>query len=197
MFERFTDHARQAVILAQQEARDLHHAEVGTEDLLIALMLIEDCIPARAMARLGVPLETARKNVGRMEIPVLPRAPHDVPFTASAKQCLESALREALQLGNDYIGPEHLLLGIIRRDFEAVNDVYCVHPGAVRQMTVRLLGERLFEAKITTTPSEPVARSSSDVTADIESLENRLRELRTELNAAIKRETGCDPSYHH
>jgi len=199
MFEHFTDHARRTLVLAQAEARELRHVNVGTHDLLIALMLLEDDIPARALAKLGVPLETARKNVEKLHFSAAEWLPQgDLPFTINAKKSLEFALREAMQFGDDFIGTEHLLLGIIRHDGDAVNDVYCVYPATVRQTVAALMLERIASKQTATkAPEEPALRSSDEISAEIESLNDRLRELKTELDAAVKRETGCDPSWHH
>ncbi|HET9173382.1 MAG TPA: Clp protease N-terminal domain-containing protein [Actinospica sp.] len=114
MFERFTDQARRVVVLAQEEARLLHHNYLGTEHLLLGVIRERDGLAARALADLGVSLEAVRDEVlviiGRGE-----RTPTGhIPFTPRAKKVLELTLREALQLGTDYIGTEHLLLGLIR-----------------------------------------------------------------------------------
>jgi len=198
MFERYTDHARRTIALAEVEARQHHHAQLGTEHLLVALMLLEYDIPARSLRDLGVPLETARLNLEKLRLPAVTRPIAHVPFTVPAKKCLEFALREALQLGDNYIGPEHLLLGIIRHDSEAVNNVYGVYPGTVRQTAVRQMAERNGSVMTATVvPEEPTERSSADIQFDIELQEEHLRQLREELAQAVKRETGCDPSYHH
>jgi ATP-dependent Clp protease ATP-binding subunit ClpC len=191
MFERFTDHARSAVVLAQEEARMLRHLKIGTEDLLIALMQLEDDIPARALARLGVPLEAARKNVEKLQLPAATNISQQVPFTDAAKKCLELALREALQLDNNYIGTEHLLLGIIRHDMDTVQHVYGVNPGTVRQMIVTLMSERHVAAKIATMPQEePTIRSSTEILAEMDELRRRLRDLDFELDYARKEEAS-------
>lgn len=199
MFERMTDHARRALVLAQAEARNLQHLEIGTEDLLIALMLIDADLPARTLATLGVPLETARKNVEKLKIPAAAHRPQgDVPFTERAKKSLEGALRDAIQLGDDYIGTEHLLFGIIRCDSDTVGTVYGVYPGTVRQAVVKLKGEELVASRIAAeSAKESEGRSTADILFDIELQKTHLRELEDELAEAQKRECGIDPQYHH
>jgi Clp amino terminal domain, pathogenicity island component/UvrB/uvrC motif len=114
MFERFSDRARRVVVLAQEEARMLEHNYIGTEHLLLGLIHEGDGTAARSLRALGVDLETVRGEVealvGRGQQPV----PGHIPFTSRAKKSLELALREMVQLGHDYIGTEHLLLGLIR-----------------------------------------------------------------------------------
>jgi ATP-dependent Clp protease ATP-binding subunit ClpA len=114
MFERFTDRARRVVVLAQEEARLLNHDYVGTEHLLLGLIHEGQGGAAKALELLGIRLEVVRAQVeeivGRGQ-----RAPTGhIPFTPRAKKVLELSLREAKQLGHDYIGTEHILLGLIR-----------------------------------------------------------------------------------
>ena len=114
MFERFTDHARRVIVLAQEEARTLQHNYIGTEHLLLGLIREGEGVAAKALAAKGVTLEDTRKQVEEM-IGKGNAAPNGhIPFTPHAKQVLELSLREALQLGHSYIGTEHILLGLIR-----------------------------------------------------------------------------------
>src|SRR6266511_3643585 len=114
MFQRFTDRARRVVHLAQEEARLLRHNYVGTEHLLLGLLYEGEGIAARALESLGISLEVVRARVeeiiGRGQI----TPSGHIPFTPRAKKVLELSLREALQLGHNYIGTEHLLLGLLR-----------------------------------------------------------------------------------
>jgi Clp amino terminal domain, pathogenicity island component len=114
MFERFTDRARRVVVLAQDEARMLDHNYIGTEHILLGLLHEGESAAARALESLGVSLQAARQQV----VEIIGRgqeAPSGhIPFTPRAKKVLELSLREALQLGNQYIGPGHILLGLIR-----------------------------------------------------------------------------------
>jgi hypothetical protein len=114
LFHRFTNRARQVVVLAQDEARGLSHNYIGTEHILLGLIAEGDGIAAHALQALGISLDTVRHQVeeiigrGRQE-----PAGH-IPFTPRAKKTLSLALREALELGHSYIGTEHILLGLIR-----------------------------------------------------------------------------------
>jgi ATP-dependent Clp protease ATP-binding subunit ClpC len=114
MFERFTDRARRVVVLAQEEARMLNHNYIGTEHILLGLIHEGEGVAAKALESLGISLEGVREQVeeiiGQGQTPP---AGH-IPFTPRAKKVLELSLREALQLGHNYIGTEHILLGLIR-----------------------------------------------------------------------------------
>ena len=114
MFQRFTDRARRAVHLAQEEARLLRHNYVGTEHLLLGLLYEGEGVAATALDSLGISLEAVRAQVEE----IIGRGPTTptghIPFTPRAKKVLELSLRQALQLGHNYIGTEHLLLGLLR-----------------------------------------------------------------------------------
>src|SRR5688500_138410 len=114
MFERFTDRARRVVVLAQEEARMLNHNYIGTEHILLGLIHEGEGVAARAWEWLGISLESVREQVQEI-IGQGQQAPSGhIPFTPRAKKVLELSLREALQLGHNYIGTEHILLGLIR-----------------------------------------------------------------------------------
>jgi ATP-dependent Clp protease ATP-binding subunit ClpA len=113
MFERFTDRARRVVVLAQEEARMLNHNYIGTEHILLGLIHEGEGVAAKAMESLGISLEAVRQQVEEI-IGQGQQAPSGhIPFTPRAKKVLELSLREALQLGHNYIGTEHILLGLI------------------------------------------------------------------------------------
>jgi ATP-dependent Clp protease ATP-binding subunit ClpC len=116
MFERYTDRARRVVVLAQEEARNLGHNYVGTEHILLGLIHESDGIAAKALLALGVSLDETRTQIeaiiGRGDLARAQDGP--IPFTPRTKKVLELAVREALQLGHDYIGTEHILLGLMR-----------------------------------------------------------------------------------
>ena len=114
MFERFTDRARRVVVLAQEEAYQLNHNYIGTEHILLGLIREGEGVAAKALGSLGISLELVRNRVE--EIVGLGGSPPSghIPFTPRAKKVLELSLREALQLGHNYIGTEHILLGLIR-----------------------------------------------------------------------------------
>jgi len=114
MFERFTNRARHVVVLAQEEARRLQHNYIGTEHILLGLLDEPEGIGAKALDRFGMTLTATREEV-RGIVGTGPSAPSGhIPFTPRAKKTLELALREALQLHHNYIGTEHILLGVIR-----------------------------------------------------------------------------------
>ena len=114
MFERFTERARRVVVYAQEEARELSHDYIGTEHLLLGLMREPESVAARALRELEIGHDAAREQV----IEIIGRGKGaqsgHIPFTPRAKKVLELSLREALQLGHDYIGTEHILLGLVR-----------------------------------------------------------------------------------
>ncbi|MEW6188866.1 MAG: ATP-dependent Clp protease ATP-binding subunit [Actinomycetota bacterium] len=114
MFERFTERARRVVVFAQEEARMLNQNYIGTEHLLLGLIREEESVAVRALEALGINLEDIRAQVGELagEGSSVPRG--HIPFTSRAKKALELALREALQMGHNYIGTEHILLGLVR-----------------------------------------------------------------------------------
>jgi len=116
MFERFTERARQVVVLAQDEARALKQNYIGTEHLLLGLLREEEGVAARVLESLRVTLEEARFVVGRVVGQGDEVTTGQIPFTPRAKKVLELALREALSLGHNYIGTEHILLGLVREN---------------------------------------------------------------------------------
>jgi ATP-dependent Clp protease ATP-binding subunit ClpC len=143
MFERFTERARQVVVLAQDEARVLRHNYIGTEHLLLGLLREEEGLAARVLEYLGVGVDEVRgmvrSIVGEGDDEVVPG---QIPFTPQAKESLELALREALSLGHNHIGTEHLLLGLVRKG-EGVGMEILVQLGAsaevVREEVIRML----------------------------------------------------------
>ena len=142
MFERFTDRARRVVVLAQEEARQLSHSYIGTEHVLLGLIHEGEGVAAKALESLGISLEAVRGQVEEI-IGRGGSAPSGhIPFTPRAKKVLELSLREALQLGHNYIGTEHILLGLIREG-EGVAAQVLVKLGAdlsrVRQTVIQLL----------------------------------------------------------
>jgi len=114
MFERFTDRSRRVLVIAQDEARDLGDAFIGTEHILLGLIRETDGMAARALVAAGVTYEAARERVKETRIATSKPSPCAPPFTPQAKKVLELSLREALQLGHSYIGTEHILLGLMR-----------------------------------------------------------------------------------
>ena len=164
MFERFTDRARRVVVLAQEEARMLSHNYIGTEHILLGLIHEGDGIAAKALESLGVSLEAVRAQVEEI-IGQGQQAPSGhIPFTPRAKKVLELSLREALQLGHNYIGTEHILLGLIREG-EGVAAQVLHKLGAdlnrVRQQVIQLLSGYQGKEQQTAGTAPEAAPSSS------------------------------------
>jgi ATP-dependent Clp protease ATP-binding subunit ClpC len=180
MFERFTDRARRVVVLAQEEARNLDHNYIGTEHILLGLLREGDGVAAKALAAMGISLDAARQRVediigrGQQEM-----SGH-IPFTPRAKKVLELSLREAHQLGHNYIGTEHILLGLIREGDGVAAQVLAaqgVDFNRARGEVIRLLTGR-------------VGRPSS-LTDAVTEARDRLAAISTRL-AAIERRLGED-----
>jgi hypothetical protein len=171
------------VVLAQEEAKMLDHGYIGTEHLLLGLIREGDGVAARALVSLGISLEAVREQVGQIIGRGQQPPPGHIPFTPRAKKVLELALREAQQLGHDYIGTEHLLLGLIREGSGVAAQVL-VRLGAdlnrTRQQVVQLLHGR--QGEDVTSEDLPLP---GDAPAYAGSLERRL--------AAIERWIGLRP----
>jgi ATP-dependent Clp protease ATP-binding subunit ClpA len=186
MFERFTDRARRVVVLAQEEARMLNHAHIGTEHLLLGLVHEGQGVAARVLEALEISLEAVRREVeatiGRGE---RPPSGH-IPFTPRAKKVLELSLRESTELGHAHIGTEHILLGLLREG-EGVAAQVLVKMGTdrnrVRQQVIELLqrhgGERPPSGR------RVRARSAGDILDLLDALDQRLE--------AIERWVGMRP----
>jgi ATP-dependent Clp protease ATP-binding subunit ClpA len=184
MFERFTDQARRIVVLAQQEAGRLNHDYIGTEHLLLALIREGTGTAARALASLGITEEAARQQVeaitGRGQQDV--RRGH-IPFTPRAKKALELSLREAIALGSNFIGTEHILLALIREGDNPATRVLNgmeVDPNRVRQEVIRRVSARRVDeepAARRVTPRGPKRKLLSELHGRLDSLEWRLSVL--------------------
>ncbi|MGQ2912686.1 ATP-dependent Clp protease ATP-binding subunit [Aeromicrobium sp.] len=165
MFERFTDRARRVVVLAQEEARMLSHNYIGTEHILLGLIHEGEGVAAKALESLDISLEAVRGQVEDI-IGQGQQAPSGhIPFTPRAKKVLELSLREALQLGHNYIGTEHILLGLIREG-EGVAAQVLVKLGAdlnrVRQQVIQLVsGFQGKEAETSGAPAETAPSTSA------------------------------------
>jgi ATP-dependent Clp protease ATP-binding subunit ClpA len=214
MFERFTDRSRRVVVLAQEEARMLNHNYIGTGHILLGLIRESDGLAARALESLGISLDAVRQQVeeiiGRgQEAPSGP-----VPFTPRAKKVLALSLRESLQLGHNYIGTEHILLGLLREG-DGVAAQVLVRLGAdlnrVRQQVIQLLHGYSVQ-DVESAGSGPGGRAPADLpddalarfdaldrrlTAlerwvsmqpDLEDLDRQIAQVRHEKEAAIERQ---------
>jgi ATP-dependent Clp protease ATP-binding subunit ClpC len=177
VFERFGNRSRMVVVHAQEEARALHHSYIGTEHLLLGLVRDHRGMGASVLESMGVTEDQVRDRL-RHYMPTGDRPDTEsghIPFTPRAKRVLELGLREALQLGDDVIGTEHLLLALIREEDGLAGQ-------ALRDLGVRLDAAR--EQVITRHPAEPVQSSvnpgAQPLRAEVESLRaevNRLRDL--------------------
>jgi ATP-dependent Clp protease ATP-binding subunit ClpC len=143
MFERFTERARQVVVLAQDEARALRHNYIGTEHLLLGLLREEEGLGARMLGGLGIEVDEVRNLVRSMVGEGDEASTGQIPFTPAAKETLELSLREALSLGHKYIGTEHVLLGLVRQREGGVGIEILERLGArrevVREEMIRIL----------------------------------------------------------
>jgi len=162
MFERFTDRARNVVVLAQDEARMLNHNYIGTEHILLGLIHESQGLAAHALTSLGIGLEPARQQVAEIVGRGKKSPSGHIPFTPRAKKILEFSLREALQLGHNYIGTEHILLGLIREgEGEGVAVEVLVNLGAdlkrVRQEVIQLQADSPTTEEM---PQDPRGRAS-------------------------------------
>ena len=154
MFERFTDRARSVLVLAQDEARQLHHGYIGTEHILLGLVRQGDGVGAEVLTSFDITLESVRNEVramlGDVHDPTAHAQNASPPFTPRAKKVLELSLREALKLGHSYIGTEHILLGIIREGESVATQVLArlgVSLAAARQRVIALISGQEHEAQ--------------------------------------------------
>jgi ATP-dependent Clp protease ATP-binding subunit ClpC len=188
MFERFTDRARRVVVLAQDEARMLNHNYIGTEHILLGLLHEGEGVAAKALESLGISLDAVRQEVEEI-IGQGQQAPSGhIPFTRRAKKVLELSLRESLQLGHNYIGTEHILLGLIREG-DGVAAQVLVKLGAdlnrVRQTVIQLLHGHPAKEPVSTRSAEHELRLLPGVQARLEEVEQRL--------AAVEQRVGTGP----
>jgi ATP-dependent Clp protease ATP-binding subunit ClpC len=214
MFERFTDRSRRVVVLAQEEARMLDHNYIGTEHILLGLLREGDGYAARTLESLGISLDAVRQQVEQI-IGRGQQAPSGhVPFTPRAKKVLELSLRESLQLGHNYIGTEHILLGLLREG-DGVAAQVLVRLGAdlnrVRQQVIQLVhgyqaqdvesaGPRPGTRTPAWLPDDALARFDAldgrltalerwvSMQPDLEDLDREIAQVRQEKEAAIDRQ---------
>jgi ATP-dependent Clp protease ATP-binding subunit ClpC len=186
VFERFTDRARRVVVYAQEEAQLLNHNYVGTEHLLLGLAHDGQGVAAKALESLGIRLEAVRVQVeaiiGRGQ-----RAPSGhVPFTPRAKKVLELSLREAKQLGHNYIGTEHILLGLIREGEGVAAQVLVELGGDLSRVRQQVLQVLSGHAGVQVGARTRLVRMT--VPDDLREAEEQLAQVRREKEAAIDAE---------
>jgi ATP-dependent Clp protease ATP-binding subunit ClpC len=221
VFERFTERARQVVVLAQDESRRLGHPYIGTEHILLGLLREEEGIAARVLEQLDVTVEEVRTQVARIVGQGDEVTTGQIPFTPRGKRTLELALREAVSLGHDYIGTEHILLGLVREkeglaarillDFDA--DAEKIRNEIVRKLSgpgQLAQGEPEADAiELTSPPLAPevlaelgrlaaekdaaLARQSFEEAASLRDTERRLHLAATRLLREWQRHTGGRP----
>jgi len=189
MFQRFTDRARRVVVLAQEEASRLDHGYIGTEHILLGLIHEGEGVAAEALKALGISLGPVRQQVeeiiGRGQ-----EAPQGhIPFTPRAKKVLELSLRESRQLGHDYIGTEHILLGLIREG-DGVAAQVLVRLGAdqnrVRQQVIQLLhGRAAEEPGPGVKAGLEMAEQRAGTGPDTSDLDEQIEAVRIEKEAAV------------
>jgi Clp amino terminal domain, pathogenicity island component/UvrB/uvrC motif len=191
MLERFTDRARRAVQLAEEEARMLDHNYIGTEHILLGLIREGEGVAAKALESLGISLDAVRQQVeeiiGRGQ-----QVPFDViPFTPRSKKVLELSLRESLQLGHNYIGTEHILLGLIREGDGVAAQVLVklgADPNRVRQQVIQLIAAQPHPGGLP--PREGVP--ATEARARLDAIEGRLAAIEGQL-AAVEQRVGIRP----
>jgi len=183
MFTRFTDWARRAVILAQDEARELGHGFLGAEHLLLGLLAEGEGVAARVLDSLGISLEEARDRVEEIAGRGQDTPAGHIPFTPSAKQALERALREAMQLGHTYVGTEHLLLSLLAEDGGVAAQVLAGRGAGyavVRERVVAVLTDRYEQAD----PKTRLVRLP--VPAGLAEVTEQLRQVQRQKMAAFE-----------
>jgi ATP-dependent Clp protease ATP-binding subunit ClpA len=174
MFERFTGRARHVVVLSQEEARRLHHNYIGTEHILLGLLGEPDGLGGRVLKKFGMSLEAGRREVTEIVSAGTTAPSGHIPFTPRAKKTLELALREALQLQHNYIGTEHILLGLIKEGEGVAAQILSQHADllTIRHAVLDLApaasteasrGGRWLRRRATAAPSEPSAPAEQAV----------------------------------
>ncbi len=197
MFERFTERARRVVVYAQEESRTLEHDYIGTEHILLGLLREEEGLAARVLASLDITVERVRAEV----IAVVAGGEEgasdqlrQIPFTPRAKQVLELALREALSLGHNHIGTEHILLGLVRQNEGVAARIllgFDADPEAIRNKVIRMLSTRG-----TMRVMHDVDRSWLDFTpAEAFDLAMRLAPLSSEIKLEVRLHTDEEPTF--
>jgi ATP-dependent Clp protease ATP-binding subunit ClpC len=156
MFERFTDRSRRVLVYAQDQARDLGDGFMGTEHILLGLILEADGVAAKVLSSANVTYDAVRRIITETRGAVSDAPPGSPPFTPRAKKVLELSLREALQLGHNYIGTEHMLLGLVRESNDEAVQILSglgVDPAPLRDRVLELIsGQSGREFENSTTP---------------------------------------------
>lgn len=154
MFERFTDRARRVVVLAQEESRELKHNYIGTEHFLLGMAREGECIAALVLKDAGLDLAKTRTLVTDLVKPGAATIPGHIPFTPRGKKVCDLAHREGLQLGHNYIGTEHLLLGLLKQE-DSTGALLLTRAGISLADTRKRVIERILAATPNTAPKPP------------------------------------------
>jgi hypothetical protein len=192
MFERFTERARKVVVLAQDEAGRLHHNYIGTEHILLGLVSEGEGVAAQALSSLGVTMEAVRAQVESI-VGYGVGTGGQIPFTPRSKKVLELGLREAVQLGHNYIGTEHLLLGLVREGEGVAARVLSnldIDPDRVRREVLRRLGEE--------PEADPLDEAEAEAAGNRMSFRGRVESLEVGVRVggrALKLLVGMDYEY--
>jgi ATP-dependent Clp protease ATP-binding subunit ClpC len=195
MFERFTDRARRIVVLAGEEARMLDHGWIGTEHILLGLIREGDGYAARSLESLGISLDAVRQQVEEFIGRGQQEPSGHIPFTPRAKKVLELSLRESLQLGHNYIGSEHILLGLLR---EGERVIQLLH--GYQGQDVGGAGSQPGERAPAGLPDDALARFDAldrrltalerwvSMQPDLEDLDQEIAQIRRDKEAAVDRQ---------
>ena len=198
MFERFTERAKHVVVYAQEESRTLGHDYIGTQHILLGLLREEEGLAARVLASLDITAERVRAEVIR----VVARGEEggsgqlrQIPFTPRAKKVLELALREALSLGHNYIGTEHILLGLVRENEGVAARIllgFDADPERIRNEVIRMFSSAGGDMRV----MHDVDRSWLDFTpAEAFDLAARLAPLSSEIKFEVRLHTNEEPTF--
>jgi len=184
MFERFTDRARRVVVLAQEEARKFNHNYIGTEHILVGLIREDGGVAAKGLESLGISLDAVRQQIEEI-VGIGEQAPSGhVPFTPRAKKVLELSLREALQLGYDYIGTEHILLGLIREGDGVAAQVLVTLGADLNQVRQEVI-QRLHGFQGEDEPGSQRAVQRPGLLSRIDAIERRLSILEQRVDTRL------------
>jgi len=197
VFERFTERARKVVFYAQEEARTLKHDYIGTEHILLGLLLEQEGLAARFLGSLEITAQRARGEVIRLVAPGEERPGHldRIPFTPGAKKTLERALREALSLGHNYIGTEHILLGLVHENEGVAIDIllgFGANSEMVRHGVIGMLSRPGGPMRV----MHDLDRSWLDFTpTEAFDLARRLASMSSEIKFEVRLHTGEEPTF--
>lgn len=189
MFERFTDRARRVVVLAQEEARGLNHNYIGTEHLLLGL-IHEEGIAANVLGEVGLNLAGTRTQIESLAVPGMTTPQGHIPFTPRSKKVLELGLKESMRLGHEYIGTEHILLGLlVEGEGVACQVLKAMDIGldSVRNLVFRAIEEAGSDPDVETTVARvqrarPMSEQLEEIIERLSRIESRLDRLEREPN---------------